>query len=541
MPSAGVYRPARPAQAEVPPDKAERARLRDVIRTHVRESQPVPPLTMGELDRHAEAVEAAAGVGAEFRKYLVVMLNNEVWRETLATVPYDRRLLLLPQCLRHLPDCKAKIDEYGLVCAGCGACVLPELQAEAEKLGYSVLVAEGTAVVTSLVASGKIQAIVGASCLSVLEKIFPYMEAGAMPGLAIPLLCDGCEETGVDLDWLWEAIYLTSDDKTRLLDLDALRLQVASWFTAEALDEVLGAPAGRTEEIAREWLSGAGKRWRPFLAACAFAAMQDDPAAPLPEGLRNVAVAVECFHKASLIHDDIEDADETRYGRPTLHVAHGEAIAINAGDFLLGEGYRLLAECDAPPPARVEMLSAAAQGHRQLCLGQGAELHWRREGGVLTVAEVLEIFAHKTAPAFEVALLLGAIYAGGGEDVREVLTDYSRALGIAYQIRDDLKDATPTGAAERGELSILSALAREQGGADATEAASAASRRARELMESYEHQAVLSLRSLAAASLKGLLRRVIAKIFTSNTGVGKTNDHTRGNASGGKPGAESVA
>ena len=64
----------------------------------------------------------------------------------------------------------------------------------------------------------------------------------------------------------------------------------------------------------------------------------------LPEDLRKVAVAVECFHKASLIHDDIEDNDALRYGEKTLHEEHGVAVALNVGDLLIGEGYRLLAE-----------------------------------------------------------------------------------------------------------------------------------------------------------------------------------------------------
>ena len=99
---------------------------------------------------------------------------------------------------------------------------------------------------------------------------------------------------------------------------------------------------------------------------------------PLPESLRQAAVAVECFHKASLVHDDIEDADERRYGRETLHVEHGVPVALNAGDLLLGEGYRLLAGCGAPADVCAELVRIAAAGHRELCLGQGAELAWMR-------------------------------------------------------------------------------------------------------------------------------------------------------------------
>src|SRR6185295_9009219 len=236
-------------------------------------------------------------------------------------------------------------------------------------------------------------------------------------------------------------IHLSSDDRTWRLDLDKLREDVQSWFGAKQMDALFGGAAlSETERIAREWLGRDGKRWRPLLTACAYKAFQDDPNQTIPEGVRKVALAVECFHKASLIHDDIEDEDAERYGQPTVHAEHGMAVALNVGDLLVGEGYRLLAESDAPPRVISQMIRIASAGHRSLCLGQGAELCWSRRQRPMGVQEVLGIFRQKTAPAFEVALRLGAAYAEAGDDVHEVLTRYSEALGIAYQIRDDLDD-----------------------------------------------------------------------------------------------------
>jgi hypothetical protein len=246
-------------------------------------------------------------------------------------------------------------------------------------LGYAVLVAEGSAIVMSIIATGKIDAIVGVSCLSVLEKAFPYMESAAIPGVAIPLLQDDCVDTNIDLDWVWDVIHLSSEDQTRRLDLDALRREVDSWFELSELNKVMGLPSGESETIARAWLGKSGKRWRPFLAACAFKAMQDDPQKPLPGDFRKVAIAVECFHKASLVHDDIEDNDALRYGEKTLHEEYGVPVALNVGDLLLGEGYRLIGECDVDAENRAAMLKIAAAGHRTLCLGQGAELCWVRK------------------------------------------------------------------------------------------------------------------------------------------------------------------
>jgi geranylgeranyl pyrophosphate synthase len=264
----------------------------------------------------------------------------------------------------------------------------------------------------------------------------------------------------------------------------------------------------------------------------------------MPDDLRKLAVAVECFHKASLIHDDIEDADSSRYDRQTLHIAHGVPVALNVGDLLLGEGYRLIAECRCASGRKVEMFRAAAQGHRTLCLGQGAELCWSREPSPLSSAEVLDIFRRKTAPAFEVALHLGATLAGAGENVHEVLSRYSEALGIAYQIRDDLDDFHDgqTGQADRkGDAhvdrpNIVLAVATETAEGDDrrrledvwrrrstfqqhwAELAGFFERtgvvaRTSELMESYKQLAAGCLGRLDNPSLKGLLRRVITRIF----------------------------
>ena len=139
-------------------------------------------------------------------------------------------------------------------------------------------------------------------------------------------------------------------------------------------------------------------------AACVYQSLRDDSSAPLPESIRKLLVAIECFHKASLIHDDIEDGDAIRYGQETLHVRYGVPVALNVGDILVGDGYRLIAELDLPDHRKVKMLEIAALGHRTLCQGQGAELCWQRHRSPLSIEALLEIYKQKTAPAFEVAL-----------------------------------------------------------------------------------------------------------------------------------------
>ncbi|MBA3642226.1 MAG: DUF116 domain-containing protein, partial [Acidobacteria bacterium] len=304
----------RPPQANIPQTLAEREQLRALTRAYVAEVQPVPPMPADPLREHADRMLTAAGVPLAYREYAAVLLSNEMWRDALAGIPYERRLLLMPKCLRVEAKCPAPFDEFGLLCKKCGLCSIQDLQEEAERLGYAVLVAEGSAIVMSIIETGKIEAIVGVSCLSVLERAFPYMEAAAVPGVAIPLLQDDCIDTAVDTDWVWDVIHLTSDDRTYRMDLESIRREVDTWFLPQELDGSLGPAGSDTERIAREWLSRAGKRWRPFLTVCAWRALTGDPDAPIPAGLRRAAIAVECFHKASLVHDDIEDEDEGRYG-----------------------------------------------------------------------------------------------------------------------------------------------------------------------------------------------------------------------------------
>ena len=202
----------RAPQTNIPQTLAERERIRRTVAGYAeaRRDTLVPPLVMDELKSHADEVVAITGVDPLFRDYIGVLLNNEVWREPLAGIPYDRRLLLLPKCLRVEDKCPAPFDEFGLLCKQCGLCTIQDLQNEAERLGYAVLVAEGSTLVMSLIQTGKIEAIVGVSCLSVLERAFPYMEAAAIPGIAIPLLQDDCKDTTVDLDWVWDVIHLNS-------------------------------------------------------------------------------------------------------------------------------------------------------------------------------------------------------------------------------------------------------------------------------------------------------------------------------------------
>jgi geranylgeranyl diphosphate synthase, type II len=555
----------RQAQSNIPDDKQDRVRLKKITEDHVAAVGAIPPLTLDELAEHTGAVLAAAGLDPMYTDYASILVSNAAWRESLAQIPYDRRLLLIPKCLRVEDKCPAPFDEFGLLCKECGLCSIQDLTVEAERLGYAVLVAEGSAIVRSMIETGKIEAIVGVSCINVLEKCFPHMEAAAIPGVAIPLLQDDCINTTVDLDWVWDLIHLTSDDKTYRLDLDGLKTTVRSWFGSASLNAIMGEidTEDETARIARASLEKGGNRWRPYLAACTYMALEADrqEADPvLTAEVKKAAVAIECFHKASLIHDDIEDGDERRYDSPALHTEIGVPVALNIGDFLVGEGYRLLSELGNP-----ELVAVAAQGHVTLSRGQGRELLWARDPQPLPSMQVLDIFRQKTSAAFEVALRLGGILAQTDDATHDVLRDYSEALGIAYQVKDDLEDFR--GDADSNDLaqvrlSLILAIAHKRAeGADRERIASVIRHgapdhaddvhrianeygvldKADDLLEAYKEESIRSLRFLSSPTLKGLMRRIVGKIFGEKLIEGYCSEFETRNAAGGAPGTESVA
>lgn len=214
-------------------------------------------------------------------------------------------------------------------------------------------------------------------------------------------------------------------------------------------------------------------------------------------------------------------------------------VALNVGDFLIGEGYRLIATSSFPADKRAEMLLAAADGQRKLCLGQGAELAWVRDPQPLNTQQVLAIFRQKTAPAFEVALLLGAICAGNHETSIPILHQFSEALGVAYQVRDDLDDFSAgweaselpvvrpniiaavdwdmlTGERQAEFQRLWRRIVTDGTGLDQLRQwyhELQAQEKAARLLETYKEEAVASLSQMVNPSLKALLRRVIGKIF----------------------------
>jgi len=521
-------------KAFVPQEKGRRTELALAVSAYVARECLVPPLTADELDAHARCAAAVAGMTPEELPYVMLVLNNALWADVVAGIPCERRLLLLPQCLSHTPDCEAERDGLGLLCAQCGKCAIGTLQTEADRLGYVTLVAEGTTVVSKLLSSGKIDAVIGVGCLESLQRIFPVMNAHAIPGQGVPLLSDGCIHTLLDMEEALQMLRIRKKKADlRQMDLDDVSELVSCWFLAESLQEVSGVPKTEPQRIGHAWMRIGGKRWRPMLTAAAFQVAGGEI-----EKIRRAAIGVECFHKASLIHDDIEDNDDERYGTPTIHKQYGIPAAINAGDYLLGEGYRLIASSDFSGETRAAMTLVAAKGHCELSLGQGEELAFCRKPFPVTETAVLHIYEQKTAAAFEVALLVGAHAAGVDERTCQQLSAFSRAVGTAYQLQDDIEDfrSTPGRAADllslRPTIYLAVACASDhpavrvamdavwtgerEGRLRLIQAITDAGLQTRVdlLLEHYRHESERVISSIQHTGLKRLLRRLLTKMLS---------------------------
>ncbi|MDV6033937.1 MAG: DUF116 domain-containing protein [Phycisphaera sp. RhM] len=446
------------------------------------------PMTKDELEQVARRTLEEADLPESLVGWVMVMISTSFWRHALEGVPPERRLFLLPHCLKHAEGCPAEYDEFGMNCKECGACSIADFRGLAEEMGYRVLVAEGSPVVMKIIVGGYVDAVVGVACLNVLEKAIDKVLLAGIPCMAVPLLSSDCRNTKVDEAWVDQMIrtpYTPAKQETR--SYVHLMRAAGDLFAPETLDQIAPRLRGKTpfgtgdlstesvaamdaieatEHIAYDFLARGGKHSRPFITLAAYDAMTggectgSDAASAIskvPNAVRRAALSIETFHKASLVHDDIEDDDAYRYGQPSLHKVFGVPTAINVGDFLVGMGYRLLSDraamCgnNAQNPvdtmAQIDVMDCLAAAHMRLGEGQGAELLWRDgTDRRLTPLDALKIYSLKTSPAFEAALFSGVRLGcgddseGKAEQYREAIRTFSRNLGVAFQILNDLGD-----------------------------------------------------------------------------------------------------
>lgn len=198
--------------------------------------------------------------------------------------------------------------------------------------------------------------------------------------------------------------------------------------------------AGLAQSMRYSLLAG-GKRIRPMLVLefCRISGGDVEKAMP-------VACAIEMLHTYSLIHDDLPcmDNDGLRRGRPTNHVIYGECTAVLAGDTLQAEAFGTILRSGLPAErrARCAEILAGAAGIDGMCGGQYLDMSW--EGRSLTEEELTDINARKTGALLVAACQMGVAAAGGTEKMIEAAGSFGAALGMAFQIRDDMLDVLST-------------------------------------------------------------------------------------------------
>jgi len=217
-------------------------------------------------------------------------------------------------------------------------------------------------------------------------------------------------------------------------------------LTDGALERLLPSPTLRPASIhqaMRHSIFAGGKRIRPILCMEAGRMV----AGSLPNGIEDLGAALEMLHTYSLIHDDLPalDNDDLRRGRPTCHKVFGEAIAILAGDALQTQAYEVLSRLKCPPQARVRIIEEIARGTGTvdgMIGGQVVDLEAEHTRPDIQTLEY--IHRAKTAALITASVVSGGLYAGGDDAAVCYLRKFGQAIGLAFQIVDDVLDVTQT-------------------------------------------------------------------------------------------------
>lgn len=220
--------------------------------------------------------------------------------------------------------------------------------------------------------------------------------------------------------------------------LEARAQEVNQWL-ADALPSAVPGSQHLIDAMGYSLLLG-GKRLRPILTLAAAQACGGATAAT-----RAAAVALEAIHAYSLIHDDLPamDNDSLRRGQPTCHIAYGEATAILAGDALQALAFDQLVRADASATIRLALIEHLSQAAGALGMVAGQALDMAATNQAIDLAALELMHRHKTGALIEAAVLMGALSAGEDAPARlDALGRYARAIGLAFQVQDDILDVT---------------------------------------------------------------------------------------------------
>lgn len=465
-----------------PESKPLRERLRamasDLVSGWRSQGVPASAKTAAGLRSSAEAIVARAGAGPEHVGWTMVTLVSEFWRDRLGAASNGRRLLLLPDC--PAAGSGGVAGEAGdSVPRTCGpGCGIGTIWAAARDSGWVVETNARAVPAIGGLLTGQYDGILGVAKLGHLEKAFAMLPAFSLPIAAVPYappeagspVAGTCGEAlaaaAVDVEWVLGLLGVGGGASAPMGDYLPLLREAADLFTRDSLTalearvKMPGAfgpaegpraepsfePLEATAGMSGEFLTRGGKFLRPFIALAAYDAVVADRAAAVDgatrDAVKTAAVAIEIFHKSSLVHDDIEDDDRMRYGRPTLHIERGVPSAINAGDYLLGLGYRMIVGLEGiDPTTQRDLVAILSEAHVRLARGQGAELWWRDAGDKRLSPEAsLEIYGLKTSPAFEAAIAMGIRLAGLQPESAAAVGRYALHVGTGFQVLNDLKD-----------------------------------------------------------------------------------------------------
>ena len=183
-------------------------------------------------------------------------------------------------------------------------------------------------------------------------------------------------------------------------------------------------------------INSGGKRLRatlPIIVAQAVGSVNP--------GLYDVGAAIEIIHNFTLVHDDIMDEDDVRRGRPAVHIAFDRATAINAGDAMLAVGFEVLAKSeDIEQSYLQELVLTLSSMVRRVAEGQQRDIGFESRGDAVSEAEYLEMIEGKTAVMFETCGRVGALLSGAEPEIVEIMTHWGLAVGMCFQLMDDLID-----------------------------------------------------------------------------------------------------
>lgn len=198
-------------------------------------------------------------------------------------------------------------------------------------------------------------------------------------------------------------------------------------YPLEVLDKSISQPFW-------DLMDRGGKRWRPALFLITYEALGGDPAQVL-----DLATILEIVHNGTLIVDDVEDGSETRRGKECVHRIYGEDIAINAGNTMYFAALQPVLKSSLPDEKKLAILEIHAREMVRLSFGQAMDIAWHR--GIdadIAEEEYLQMCLLKTASLTRMAVRMAATLAGAGEATSKALVDFAEAIGMAFQIQDDI-------------------------------------------------------------------------------------------------------